>query len=162
MPDVVTLADKENARARRLRAIEAVAVHGMNFKEAAAFAGVSSATVSTMMKDPRVQKYIKQVQEAHAQALNIRREDVLRGMLDAIDHAKMMSDPNAELRGWEAIAKIQGYNAPELRIIDLPEDTKRLMETMQQMSDTELAKLANVDNMLELTKGVDYDVASNE
>lgn len=148
---VVNLADRVDARAKRMKAIEAIAIHGMSRKEAAAFAGLAPGTVTALLNDERVQAYMKNMQEAHARALNVKREDVIKGILDAIDHAKMTNEPAVEIRGWEAIAKLQGYNAPERHIHDLPEDTKRLVETLQGMNEADLAKIAGMNNLIELT-----------
>jgi len=160
--NVTLLADHADARARRLNAIEAIAVRGMRTKEAAAFAGIEPATLRNLLNDERVQSYIKQMQAAHAEALNVRRGDVIRGMLDAIDHAKLVNDPSTEIRGWEAIAKLQGYNAPEKHLHDLPDDTKRLLEAMQNMNDADVAKLANMDDLIDLIPGKDFKVVSSE
>ena len=157
MADVTTLADVADARARRLKAIEAVAVHGMTQKEAAAFAGLKPSSVGSLLKDERVQAYMRDMQEAQAKALNIKREQVIRGILDAIDHARMTNEPASELRGWETIAKMQGYFAPDRVIHDLPEDTKRLMETMRDMDENQLAKLAGQDNLIDLRPGDGYE-----
>lgn len=148
---VVSLAERVDARAKRMKAIEAIAIHGMSRKEAAAFAGLAPGTVTSLLNDERVQAYMKNMQEAHARALNVKREDVIKGILDAIEHAKMTNEPAVEIRGWEAIAKMQGYNAPERHIHDLPEDTKRLVETLQSMDQAEIAKLAGMGNLIELT-----------
>lgn len=148
---VLGLGDIEDARARRLKAIEAFAVHGMTIKEAAAFTGIKPATLSAMKKDPRVQGYIKNLQEANAKKLNVKREQVIQGILDAIDHAKMTNEPAVEIRGWEAIAKLQGYNAPDRVVHDLPDDVKRMMESMKDMDDHQIAKLAGQDNLIELS-----------
>lgn len=154
--DVTELATVEDARTRRLKVIEAVASMGMTQAEAAAYAGVKKSTVKALLQDERVQGYIRDLQEAHAKRLNVKREQVIEGLLEAIDHAKMMNEPSTEMRGWEAIAKMQGYNAPERRIHDLSEDTKRMVETMRGMGDAEIAKMAGMGEVIELEPGKDY------
>lgn len=148
--NVLSISDREDARARRMRAVEAVAVRGMTVAEAAAFAGLKTSTTRALLQDSRVKKYMQEIQKAHADAMNVRREDVIRGILDAIEHAKMTNEPAVEIRGWEAISKMQGYNAAETIIHDLPDDTKRLMEKMQGMKQADLAKLAGMDNLIDL------------
>ena len=157
MAAVTSLANVADARARRLKAIEAVAVHGMTQKEAAAYAGLKASSVGAMLKDERVQAYIRDLQEAQAKTMNVKREQVIRGILDAIEHARMANEPASEMRGWETIAKMQGYFAPDRVIHDLPEDTKRLMETMRDMDENQLAQLAGQDNLIDLRPGEGYD-----
>jgi transposase len=154
--DVTELATVEDARTRRLKVIEAVASMGMTQAEAAAYAGVKKTTVKALLQDPRVQGYIKDLQEAHAKRLNVKREQVIEGLLEAIEHAKMMNEPATEMRGWEAIAKMQGYNAPERRIHDLSEDAKRMVDQMRGMDDDEIAKMAGMGDVIELEPGKDY------
>lgn len=160
--DILNIADREDARARRMKAVEAVAVQGMTAREAAAFSGLKQSTVTALLKDPRVKQYMQEVQRAHAEAMNVRREDVIRGILEAIDHAKVTNEPAVEIRGWEAIAKMQGYNAPETVLHDLPDDTKRMMEKLQGMNDSDLAKLAGMDNLIDLHPEEGYQRVSDE
>ncbi len=154
--DVTDLATAEDARTRRLKVIEAIAAMGMTHAEAAAYAGVKKSTVSQLLKDKRIQRYIQDLQEAQAKRLNIRREQVIEGILESIEHAKMTNEPATQIRGWEAIAKMQGYNAPERHIHDMPDDTKKMLETMRGMGDDEIAKMAEMDNVVELQPGKDF------
>lgn len=160
--DILSISDREDARARRMKAVEAVAVRGMSIAEASAFAGLKPGTVRSMLADSRVKAYMQEMQKAHAEAMNVRREDVIRGILEAIEHAKMTNEPAVEIRGWEAIAKMQGYNAPETIIHDLPDDTKRMMEKLQNMKESDLAKLAGMDNLIELHPEQDYQRIAGE
>src|SRR5690625_127942 len=157
MPSVQDLATVEDARTRRLKVIEAVASMGMTHAQAAAHAGVAQNTVKSILADPRVKQYIAKIQEAQADRLNVRREQVIEGLLEAIEHARMVNEPATEIRGWEAIAKMQGYNAPERHIHDLPEDTKRMMQALQDMPDEQVARLAGMGSIIELEPGKDFE-----
>lgn len=159
--DVTDLATVEGARTRRLRVIEAVAVMGMTHAEAAAYANVSKKSVSALLAHEKVQQYIKDLQEAHAKRLNVGRERVIEGMLEAIEHAKQMNEPATQIRGWEAIAKMQGHNAPERHVHELPEETQRMLATMQNMTDDQVAKLADMDGVVELRPGIDFKEVDN-
>lgn len=161
MTDVTDLATLEDARAKRLKAIEAVCVHGMNKREAAAFCGLKTRTLNRLLEDPRVKQYMQDMQQAHAKRLNVKREQVIQGYLDAIEHAKATNEPAVEIRGWEAIAKMQGYNAPDRVLHDLSDDAKRLVEEMKDMDDSQVAQLAEQDDLLELKPGKDYHDVAN-
>lgn len=155
------LATTADARARRLRAIEAVAVMGMTHAEAAAYSGMNKGTLANLMSKPEVKEYIADMQEAHSKKLNVSREQVIQGILDAKDHAKMVNEPATELRCWEAIAKMQGYNAPERHVHELSDDAKKLAETIQSMDDNKLYELSGRDNVLTLNSD-DFHRVENE
>ena len=158
--DVLDLAKTETTRAKILKVIEAVGVMGMTRKQAAAFSGMPKSTVDSILSRGEVKEYIQDMQEAAAKECQVSRQDVIRGMKRAIDHAEMVSEPGVELRGWEAIAKLEGMNAPERHIHDLPEDTKKLMEAMQSMSDSQLVDMAGQRELIELSSD-DYKVEDN-
>ena len=147
-----SLAKTPDARARRLRAIEAIAVMGMNQREAAAYAGIKPDTVSKLMQMPQAQRYIKDIQDSNAKKLNVSRERVMEGILSAIDHARMVNEPGTELRGWEQISKMQGFNAPERHIHELSEDTEKFLTEMREMQDEDLYRLTESQNIIELTE----------
>ena len=154
------LGHNEATRARALKVIEAVAVMGMTHREAAAYTQLPLTTIGSIMGRDDVKQYVKNMQAANAKKVNVTREQVLEGMLEAIEHAKMVGEPGTEIRGWEAISKMQGYNAPEKHVHDLPDDTKKLLEELRRTDDSRLAELAGSQNLLELTAD-DYKV-SNE
>jgi len=146
------IASTASARARRLKAIEAIAVVGMTHPEAAAYAGMTVNSVRALMQKDEVKRYIADIQQAQAKKLNVSREQVLQGMLNAIDHAVLLGEPATELRGWEALAKLQGYNAPERHIHEIPEDTKRYLDTVKEMRDEELYELTGKRSLIQLSE----------
>lgn len=145
------LAQTNAARTRRLKAIEAVAVMGMSIKEAAAHCGLTASAVSTLMARPEVKEYVARLQQEQADRLNVSREEVMQGMLDAIKDARMLGEPASQIRGWEQIAKMQGYYAPERRVIELPDNARDFIEAVQSLDTAEIAKLAGQSSLIELT-----------
>lgn len=146
------LAKTDAARTRRLKAIEAVAVMGMSAKDAAAFSGLTAGSVSSLMARPEVKEYVARLQQEQADKLNVSREEVMQGMLDAIQDAKMLGEPASQIRGWEQIAKMQGYYAPERRVLELPDNARDFIEAMQSLDTAEIARLAGQSNLIELTE----------
>ena len=71
----------------------------------------------------------------------IRREDVINGVLDAIDRARLEGEPNTEIQGWKEVAKLMGYYAPEVLKVQLTDDQARWQKQFEGMSDEELLKL---------------------
>lgn len=146
------LATTQSARARRLKAIEAIAVMGMTHAEAASYSGMTVNSVRTLMQKDEVRSYIADIQQAQSKRLSVSREQVMQGMLDAISHAKMLGEPATELRGWEAVAKMQGYNAPERHIHELPKDTQRYLDAVKELRDEELYEITGKKSLIHLSE----------
>ena len=144
------IAKSPNARARRLKAIEAVTVMGMTHKEAAEYSGLSPKSIGTLLSDPKVKQYIAKLQRQEEKKFKISREQVLEGIMEAIQDAKLLSEPATQIRGWEQIAKMEGFFAPERREVDLPEDTKEMIRSLQDLDSDTLARLAGQDNIIDL------------
>lgn len=154
------IATQDAARARRMKAIEAVAVMGMNYREAGEYSGLTQGTVSNLMQKPKVKEYVAQIQRTQARKLNVSRERVMEGILDAISDAKMLGEPASQIRGWEQIAKMQGYYAPERRVLELPEEAQEFINAMQSLDSSEVARLAGQNDLIELSAD-DYAESSD-
>lgn len=72
----------------------------------------------------------------------IKRLDVVEGILRSIEMGEMMSDPAAVRQGWVEIGKILGHYAPEVKRIELSMAQGRLLAKFEGMSDQELMELA--------------------
>jgi len=144
------LAKTPNAHARRLKAVEGVVVLGLTYKKAGERAGLSAKAVGALMADERVQRYIDRLRKQTEHQHRVTRDDVIQGLLDARERAEMLSEPATEIRAWEAIAKMQGLNAPERHVYELPPETKKMIHTLQNMDDEQVAKIAGVDGLIEL------------
>lgn len=144
------IAKNADARARRLKAIEAVAVMGMSRKDASEYSGLTPSSISNLLQKPEIKKYISRIQRQEEKKFRISREQVLEGFMEAIGDAKMLSEPATQIRGWEQIAKMEGFYAPERRVLELPEDAREMIQTLQNLDTQELAKLAGMDNLIEL------------
>lgn len=125
---------------------------GMSIREAAEFSGLQAGTVSKLMMEPKVKAYVAELQQEQADKLNISREEVMQGMLDAIKDAKLLGEPASQIRGWEQIAKMQGYYAPERRVLELPDNARDFIAAMQSLDSAEIARLAGQNNLIELTE----------
>ena len=90
-----------------------------------------------------VQQTLDEARQALARATNIRKKDVIMGVLDAIDRARLAGEPNTEINGWKEVAKLMGYYAPEVKKIDLTVTQNNLKSKFEQMSDQELLELAS-------------------
>jgi hypothetical protein len=128
---------------------------GLSKPAAAKAAGYTDASSRQMsaQQSQAVQKTLDEARQALARATNIRKKDVLMGLLDAIDRARLAGEPNTEINGWKEVSKMMGFYAPEIKKIDLTITQGNLKSKFEQMSDQELLELAS-RNVIE----GDYDV----
>lgn len=62
--------------------------------------------------------------------LNITKEDIVFGMMDAVGRAKLFGEPMTELVGLEKVAKLLGHDAPQKIDVNI----KTTIEVMQQQA----------------------------
>lgn len=102
--------------------------------------GVASARVTAhrLLTNAAVFEAIGTRQHADRQRLGMAREDVLKGLLEAIDLAREQMNPAGMVAGLREIGKLMGFYAPQhvnVSVRAAPSDELRRMEAM---SDSEL------------------------
>ena len=91
-----------------------------------------------MVKMPNILK-LKRQYEAEWQATNqMTRQKVMDGMLEAIEMAKLMSEPASMISGWREIGKICGYYAPVEHKVKVDVTGNIVLDRLSSMSDAEL------------------------
>lgn len=75
-------------------------------------------------------------------AADISKKEVMEGLKDAIDQAKLLADPTAQISGWREIAKMCGYYEPQRLQVEVSVSAKRVLSQFEALSDEELLKLA--------------------
>lgn len=98
-----------------------------------------------LAKDPAILKLYEQERKAYEEASNMTRKRVVDGLLEAIDMAKMTSEPSSMIAGWREIAKMCGYYAPVEKKVSIDVNTNPVMERLNRLSDAELLKLMQED-----------------
>ena len=118
---------------------------GMSQQAAGLSAGYTPSTARQMApgRAQAVQQVLDEARANLAKATNIRKKDVIMGVLDAIDRARLAGEPNTEINGWKEVAKLMGYYAPEVKKIDLTVTQGNLKSKFEQMTDQELLELAS-------------------
>ena len=130
---------------KQTRFVQEYLVDG-NGSAAAVRAGYSpvSAKVAAsrmMTKDNAVRRAVEAQQRADAARLRIRREDVLAGLLEAVDQARVQGDPAAMISGWKEIGRMQGYYAPDRVKAEVAVTGNVDMDRLTRLSDAELLKI---------------------
>ena len=106
---------------------------------AALDAGYSHGSPSHRLdRNELVQSALAERREELSSATQITRAGVLNGILDAIEMARVMADPMAMLAGYRDISKMMGYNAPEVKKVEISDTSNTLARKIKSMSDEDL------------------------
>ncbi len=109
---------------------------------AARKAGVSSSTALNRLRSENVREKLRVAREEIESAVTVRRLDVLNIFLEAIDMARMISDPSQMINGADKIAKMMGYYEPEEVKVDVNINYEGALRKIRELSDVELIELA--------------------
>lgn len=82
--------------------------------------------------------------------VNISREDVVRGMSEAVNRARLLGEPMTEIIGWEKIAKLLGYDAPQKIEITSHSTMEVIQNNLRGLSDAELTKFLGAGNVIDV------------
>ncbi len=131
----------------------------MSPSAAAAAAGYkyNSDQVSKLVRKDHIYAAIKREQALNEKAGLMTKKKVMDGYLSAIEQAKMLADPTAQIQGWNSIAKMCGYFEPTRHKIEVDVKGKVIVERLQQLSDADLLRLADG-----ATDVIDAEIISDE
>lgn len=122
---------------------------GLGPNAAAKQAGYAAASsIRVLIDKPQFQALVAQERRKFEEEAKMNRKKVLDGFIEAIDMARLISDPHAMIKGWTEIGKLCGYYAPEVRKIDVSISAKRLIDKLEVMSDDELLQLAEKNGQI--------------
>jgi hypothetical protein len=131
----------------RQKAFVAARAKGMNCVQAAQAAGCPIPNVQgyQMENNPRIRAALD-VEWARAEKMaDMTKERVMEGMLDAIQQAKLLADPSAQIAGWREVAKMCGYYEPKKVQLEVSVSAKRMFDQFETLSDEELLKIAETE-----------------
>lgn len=104
--------------------------------------GISGDGGKSMANSQRVKEEIARAREQLSDMTSLKRLDVISGIMEAIDYARMVADPQAMIKGWTEIAKILGHYAPEIKKIEITHSQGKLRSKYEAMSDETLLAIA--------------------
>lgn len=132
--------------ARQEKFVEHYALCG-NATEAARLAGYSAKTARVIGQENLLKPAVKQAlaarQEAFRAELGVTKQDVIAGILSAIQMGREQRNPAVMIQGCVQIAKLLGFYAPEVLELGVTADTARLQARFAAMSDAELLAIAS-------------------
>lgn len=96
---------------------------------------------SRTLRITKVSEALQARQAADATRLAIKREDVVAGLLEAVNQARAQSNPMGMIAGLRELGKMMGFYAPEVKKVDLNVQGKVDMDRLNTMSDAELLQI---------------------
>lgn len=119
----------------------------MPVRAAASQAGVS---VGLALK-PHIIQARENTRRALASNLQFTKEDVVRGIHEAVHDAKLLADPMAQIKGWVEIANLLGFNKEERGVqININASIEVVKRQIRNVSDSDLIKQLGADNIIDV------------
>lgn len=132
----------KEADPRRAKYLEARS-KGLSRVMAAKQAGYAESNAGHIEESPSVMEELAVIRADAAANANVTRDDVVNGLKDAADLAKLLSDPTGMVAAWRELGKVLGFYAPEVKKIEKGISKSDLLKAMDQLSDEELLKLTH-------------------
>lgn len=117
---------------------------GESMRSAAIKAGYSEGGMSIvyrMVEMPNVLALYEREKKLYEEASQMTRKKVMDGLLEAINMAKIMSEPASMVSGWREIGKMCGYYAPVEKKVKISVQGRIVHDRLNRLSDAELLKL---------------------
>jgi len=134
---------------------------GMTQTGAARGAGYSDPgnAACRLLKKPEIQAQIEEMRVDTRKLSIVTRERAIEGLLESIEHARIVNDPSAMIRGWQELNRMHGFHAPTKLEVDLPEGTKAMLNTLASVPKEKLLELLAEE---EETRPVAFDAEALE
>ena len=113
---------------------------GLSDHAAAVLAGQPHA--GSLSKSPTVKEQLTAARRWLTDTTQITRLDVIEGVIDGIECARMQGDAGNVIKGWTEVGKILGHYAPEVKKIELSTNQGRLRAKFEALSDEDLLAIA--------------------
>lgn len=113
-----------------------------------------------LVKQPNVLAFYHIEKVKYEDAARMSRKKVMDGMLEAIEMAKLTSEPMAMVAGWREVGKMCGYYAPVESRVKIDITGNIVLDRLNGMSDAELLRLIQapaMESLLALDDGDDQN-----
>lgn len=120
-------------------------VLGLPARKAADLAGMSPSLISK----PHLQQAREILKKEMRGQMQITKEDIVYGMVEAIDRARLLAEPATEIIGWKEVAKILGHDAPTKVDINISASIDVLRTHVRAMDDKDLVRLLGAGDIID-------------
>lgn len=118
-----------------------------NASEAARRAGYSEKTAGAIatenLQKPAILEAIGAARARTAAEFEVTRQGVITGILEAIEMARLASDPSAMLTGYRDLARMCGFNEPKVHRVSVNPAGSAMLAKIAAMPDEELVALVS-------------------
>lgn len=124
-----------------------VEIVGMPVVRAAEISGVKSPHY--LLKKPHMVAARAKFRDSARGSVDFTRDDVVAGFKEAIDQAKILADPMAQIAGWREIAKIKGYDKQPNLVLNVHGTVEQFKKELQFLPTEQLLELAGDSNVID-------------
>lgn len=122
----------------------------------AGYAESGATTVAWKLRqDPAVLRIYNEEKRKYEEAAQITRKEVIDGLLDAANLAKLAGEPSSLVAAWREVGKILGYYAPVESRLKISVTGNVLVDRLKNLSDAELLALSEAPALEGTAKRVD-------
>jgi phage terminase small subunit len=109
--------------------------------QAAGITPLTKSKLNKIMSKPWVKEYLAIERAEYARASMMTKKKVMDGMLEAIEMAKLKSDPLTMISGWREVGKLCWFYAPTRTEIMISSTALNVSRQLEQMTDQQLLQL---------------------
>ncbi len=102
-----------------------------------------------MIPKPHIKQAREQMRRELRGYIGVTKEDVVFGILEAIGRARIINEPATEIRGFEVVSKMLGYDAPTKIDVSVTETITVIREQMRVLPDADLVRMAGAGNVID-------------
>lgn len=133
----------------QLAFVRFVAEDGLSGSAAVRAAGYAlkdpGAQAYDLMRQPKIIAAIAKVREDYQKASMVNKKRVIDGFLEAIEMAKLTSEPMTMVAGWREVGKMLGFYEPTKHKIDINVKGQVVLSKLEALSDDALLRIATGD-----------------
>jgi hypothetical protein len=119
-----------------------VRAKGVKQASAAKEVGISKENARDLEKKTDVAVALAAARSAYQETAKIERQDVVDGIKEAIEVARLQADAQGMIAGWRELAKLCGLYAPEVKRLELTLSAQRAKSKYEGLSDEQLFQIA--------------------
>ncbi|NQW80042.1 MAG: terminase small subunit [Polaromonas sp.] len=94
-----------------------------------------------LVRQPNILALKAQYEAKYEASAEMSREKVMAGLMEAVEMAKLMSEPATMVSGWKTVGQMCGYFAPVEHRMKVDITGNIVIDKLNSMSDAELLKL---------------------